>query len=734
MPDLVDDLLGGTPKPDAAASSSVLDELLAGAPEVRSADKALSPTKMGIVDDPALAAPNFTIARASLAPNVQDQIKRYSAHFNQPVSEFGVVGGDIVRWVPEKNVFAKVAPTIGGQTTVGGKILAAIPQSAAAAGPLLPSIVGGAAGTAMGPTGLSVPVAAIAAGLTDWARQALDKVLAGEPAVPFAGADYDLMNMAGQAALAGGGQGIAFGLTKWLTRNPMGIEIYDRVHLANRAEQAKWAALAAEAQARGVTLTTAQKTGLRSLLVKERQLSRWPETADMLYSTRETQWRGQIPQAYADELGNVLDPLRPMTGAQPTLGRETMIQSFRAGADDVVAQALKVQSQQAKVVYGEAYKAHSSLDSPVLRNIWDREVMKDAITEARRIANAKGELMGPIDAELGRFARDAAALGKIDFPKGGVASGLSLKTWDRIKRGLDQIIGTNVDPRTGKLTAYGQAVWSLKKDLTRELDRLTGGPTGLYSKARLAYGESAEIVDQVLDGGVGFIHRMSGPDRVGIVTRVFTGKNVLPEEIARMRVLFVTAGQEKAWNRGLVAHLANVMDDTLKSAGQTGNVPGGLYSRLGRDRLQHDSIIAALGPQKAGSFDKFLNVLHAASRSLPENSATATDLAAMGPAAVSGKLKVVGRLLSPSSYFDAGNQIVGALEALRTPTARIKLADYLLSDRGMEAIREFKVPSKLTQSTIIWAAQILQNAGVIVAGGRTPTDFAPPMLQEPASP
>jgi hypothetical protein len=687
--------------------------------ELRATD---TPVGRGIIERPELAAPNLVIARSSLAVDPKDQIKRYAAHFNTPESYFGVVDGEIVRWVPEENAFAKVVPTIGGQESIGGKIKAGISQTAAGAGPALPGVAATVAGTITGPSGASIPIAAVTAGLTDWARQAVDKVLAGEPAVPFAGAEYDYLNMFGHAGLAAGGQGIAVGLNSWLTRNPMGIEAFDRLNALDKVEQAKWAALEGEAMARGVSLSAGQKTGLRSLMAKERQLSRYPETADMMQRFRDNQWKAEIPQAAYGEFSKVA----------PVMGREDMISSFRAGADDVVQQTLAARAEQAKVAYGAAYDAHPALDSPTLRNLWGRDVVREAIGKARASANARGELLGPVDAELTDLARELSAAGKMEAPRGGIAKGLSLNTWDRVKRALDDIIGESVSPQTGKLTDYGSSVLAAKQTLVRELDKLTGGPAGLYAKARLGYGESSEIVDQVLEGGVGFIQKMAGPDRVSMVTRVFSGRNVLPEEIARTRDLFAKAGHEGAWNNGVVAHLAQLLDDSIKSAGMSGNVPGQLYSRLGRDALQHDSIIAAIGPAKAKSFEKFTDVLFAASRSLPEGSPTATDLLPQA-GAVSGRLKVAGQLLSPETYFRGANAVIEGLEKLREPGARIRLADYLLTEKGAKEIQRFHTTTKLTQRSIIGAAQVLANAGVIVSGGRTPADFEAPIAGQTPS-
>src|SRR5262249_34234867 len=59
-------------------------------------------------DDVRYAAPASAIARASFAPGIDTQIKRYAEHFNQPVTDFSIHGDRIVRKVPETGTYAFV--------------------------------------------------------------------------------------------------------------------------------------------------------------------------------------------------------------------------------------------------------------------------------------------------------------------------------------------------------------------------------------------------------------------------------------------------------------------------------------------------------------------------------------------------------------------------------------------------------------------------------------------------
>lgn len=697
--------------------------------ELRAADPSAPTAKgnfpSGVADRLDLAAPNLVIGRASLAPNPEDQIKRYAEHFNAPTKYFGIVDGEIVRWVPEEGVYAKVVPTMGGQTGFSDTALAGISQTAAGAGPAAPQVAGLVTGVYAGPTGASVPLASGAAALTDWARQALDKAIAGEPLNPFDGADYNVGSIAGQAAEAGLGQLIGVGVTKYLNRNPIYIQESDRLATANKADQMKWQALEAEAERRGVHLSAGQITGLRSLMTKERQLSTYQETMDDVYRFRDVQRDVDIPAAYYDELAQTA----------PRVGREEAIGGFRDASDKVIRGKQAERAEMAKKIYGEAYDAFPVLDSPVLRSLSHRDIFQEAIANARKIADAKGQLLGPVDAELTSYAREAASLGKMEMPEGGVAAGLRLRTWDQVKRGLDDIISANRDQQ-GKLTAYGEAVNSYKRELVSELDKLTGGPEGLYAVARRTYGEGSEAVDMVLDGGVGVIQKMSGPDRVNMVTRVFNGRGVLPEEISRMRAQYEEAGQLDAWNKGLSAHLSQVLDDAMKSVGVSGNLGAKLYKELSSDKLQHDAMIAAMGKPQADSMKGFLDVLQAASRSLPEGSRTATDLGSK-EGGVGGFAKFIGKTLSPQTYMQLGDNVLEGIGALREPSARIKLFDYLFTDKGMKAISNFKMLSPTEGRSIVAISQILTDAGVIGAkeytGVGKPRDRMPQVGASPAA-
>jgi hypothetical protein len=141
-----------------------------------------------------------------------------------------------------------------------------------------------------------VPASAAVGGFTDWARQVLDKALAGEPVVPeFLGGQskYDYGSI-GEATLEGALHGVAdVGIDKIVSRTASAMA--DRAMAADPVMQAQWVALWQEAQRRGVTLTTQRESKLRGLLDTERALGLRPGTSDLILDARTGRWLGAAP-------------------------------------------------------------------------------------------------------------------------------------------------------------------------------------------------------------------------------------------------------------------------------------------------------------------------------------------------------------------------------------------------------------------------------------------------------
>jgi len=163
----------------------------------------------------------------------------------------------------------------------------------------------------------------------------------------------------------------------------------------------------------------------------------------------------------------------------------------------------------AKDAYKTAYKANPAITSKTLDRMLQHPIMKKALDEAAFIANTERtagnvKWLGPVDEELTTLAREAYQLtGKPAVPRPGVAKGLSLETWDYVKRGLESVLDkpTFRNELTGKLNKKGYAVDQLRRSLLKELDNATGGEAGsLYQAARDRYASDAELINALREG------------------------------------------------------------------------------------------------------------------------------------------------------------------------------------------------------------------------------------------
>ncbi len=173
----------------------------------------------------------------------------------------------------------------------------------------------------------------------------------------------------------------------------------------------------------------------------------------------------------------------------------------------------------AKPFYEKAYEKYQSLTSPRLELILKHPDGQKALKEAanligrERAAGESGAFLGAIDAELTAVARAAADVGKMGgVGQPGVTAGLSLRTWDQIKRGFDAMLEQpkfhKNDIPGSPLNQAGRSVYLMQKKLRSELDRLTTptrhpkgqARTSDYAKARTIYAGDMEVIDALAAG------------------------------------------------------------------------------------------------------------------------------------------------------------------------------------------------------------------------------------------
>lgn len=697
------------------------------------------------LDDTAHAANPLQIARASLAPDPHVQLKRYAEAFNQPVSDFGIVGDHIVRKIPgTKDQYARVEPSVRGSKGPVDAAERAMDWVASGAGPLIPAVGAGVGTAAAGLAGLpsgpgAVATAALggAAGASagEFARQKLDAALApkGEEAdmdwenvaaqgglgatgvlgakavgavakrlapvvargVQMAGSGLEggagpLGEVAGGVAREGGGAAAegaetatSFGLS------PRVINAL-KDHIAGK--ESELAQLREDAKALGVDLSLGQLTGSEAVKGAERQLVRQPETVQAVADLRNAQNNEQIPGA----VRKVMDDIAPDAPAGKQVG------DFRDAADAVVSKGRKEQSAQATQAFGTALDNRTDrFWTPRLDDLMQRPSVQAGLANARKISAEEG-----FDRLTVPAFENGKLVGRDTVP--------DWRSWQYIKKGIDAEIESHTDPVSGTVDAYGRAAIKTKRELMGILTK----ENPEWGTALRQYGESADAIDQILDGGVGVLTKMSGPDRQAIVNRVFSGQNLMAEDVAAMRRQFAYAGKSAEWNAGVRSYVSDALADAvapLKKDGTPVNVGGALYKNLFEER-QAKILQAAMGgnanPALIARWNQLGRVLKAASNQLPEGSPTATDAGA--PGLVQRGVQALKYITHPATM---GTDLMDGLSKMQKPEEAKKLATYLLTPEGDKVLKSLagQAPGSPKANSIL--GTMLTQAGIVEAEG-----------------
>ncbi len=235
--------------------------------------------------------------------------------------------------------------------------------------------------------------------------------------------------------------------------------------------------------------------------------------------------------------------------------------------EDIFLEKLRLGAREA---YGDAYGANPSIQSTALDRILTAPIAQSALKEAATIAgieraSGKVKWLGPVDEELtqlARFAADHAGGAPVTQP--GIAKGLSLETWDYVKRGLDSVLDKpiNTNAVTGRFTKRGAAISGLKKTLVEALDAATGGKNSLYKKARNLYASDVEVL-KALREGEKFM-------------------KLRPEQITR-RLSELSASAQEAYRNGA----ARAVLDVVENVADKGSVAGRLFAKkMNRERIR----------------------------------------------------------------------------------------------------------------------------------------------------
>jgi hypothetical protein len=685
--------------------------------EARSGNAGPMPTAGGIVDDPERGASMATIARASLAPDTADQIRRFAAArfpslpVDEAVKRYGVDrDGNIIFADPVTGQLVREVPTMGRGAGVSDTFMRAGYQVASGAGPAIPAVAAGVVGAAMGPTGMSIPAAGVAAGGADLARQAIDRYFAGEDPT-----NLNYWNAAGQAGMNAAGQGAGVLLNKMLQRNPLGVQPYDRLKARDPAEQQRWRELYDEAQRRGVDLSVGEASNLRSIRAQERALRTFPETTDKFDDFIRNRNTNQVPAAVRSELDRIAPARNVAEGAD----------MLRQGADDVLSGMVKKRTAAASPHYQAAFGSGVEPDiSPVLQDIESRlakvgeatptgrglRAMLNALTQEERVVDAAGN-------EIVRR--------------------VPLRNYEvlhSVKEQFDDIVSGAFDvQQTSAAKRAARDLAGVKAELADVLKSAHPG----YAQGAQVYASMSAPIQDARNGALKALLDKEGPASIRYAEALFdAAKDIPPTEIHKIRQLYTAAGKQDEWLAGVRSFLADRLDTALQinASGEPGGVPGKFVKSVWGTGNQQEILKAALGDQQlVTSFGKLMDVLTAAARSLPEGSPTAANLAAQQAMMQPGKAaRFIGKATSPGTLLSLGDDVVEGLAALRRPGQRIALADHLLSPEGMAQLRRMTLLSPTSQKAIDIASLILTDAGII--GGTKAMNPPPPRMPDQTDP
>lgn len=560
----------------------------------------LQPKPGEMVDQSTSGAANIgDVAVASLANDPQAQIRYFSRQRGIPEDRYGVVSGQIVYRGDDGKMHAEIP-----RGTMGGYVR----QAAAGLGPSIPAVSGAAAGILSSPMLLAGPLGLVgsialtggAAGLGQTAREALANLLMDQKIDP-----WRIATESGQAAI---GQGVGAGMTAWAQRNL----VPDIARMSAPAVEN----LRNNASGFGVQLTPAEETGLSSLRAQQKYLGNVTASQDIMQDFYEKR-SDQIKNA----IGSFLSRISPEDSSEMA-GRMA-----RDAARSAISGERKKLQDLASPLYMEAFQSNPSVASKELDRIVETPAGRRALNSARVKMQNDMSPLGVPDSELTALARDAGIEGG-DIPKGGVASGLKLRTWDYVKRSIDDMIGEA--QQAGRRDDVG-ILSRLKGRLVNQLDSLdvTGraGPNstvpegGKYKQARRLYAGEMPNIRALEEGLLGRIADTSEIDTASIARRIF-GAGSGRQQIETVKS-YLRQSNPDAWQAVKRGYLQDVFERAQNETVQgEANVAGNFRKAVMGNFQQQERLRAALDPNEFSTLSDLADVLKAASSVKPIGSDT----------------------------------------------------------------------------------------------------------------
>lgn len=676
--------------PQNVGKGSLTDELLAGPTLSSGSGKSLMPADA--LDDPKRAVPLFTVLKASIFPDDNKKLDFLSQETGIPRENWGVSDGNIIFKEPQSNQWIRAIPSVSKAKNAIDLWQRATKWAADQVGPSAPGVAGGAVGVAMGPTPGSIPAATATAGAVDAGRQAIGNLMLDND-TPVG--DIDWMNSLGQGLLGGVGQAVptAFmrgpgGALTGASRNPMKVSPYDRKAALDPATLTSAQGRTAEAQAQGIPLTFGQSTGLRSGLSAERQLARDPAAMDTMdrFYTGQREKVGDAVRGFADSIS----PVQSVDGG---------VNAMRQGAEESVNQARAARAQVADPLYEAARASDAQVDvAPILADIDGRlsvakGPIKDALSKARELLVMEG-------------------------PEGKMVPETRVEALHQVKIALDAMMearGENAVGNTAKRELMG-----VQNSLLDTLDNSVPE----YAAARQAFRAASPAVDELTDGVVGKLATTEGDARIGEIRQLFNANLTNPAAVNKARVAYEKSGRLDDWNAGVATWLKDALDGATKT--NKGGVVSArdLVSTVYRDDNQKKLLKAALSPEQFDGLTRLMNVIQDVAQTLPEGSATATDMA--GGQALRQQFGRPVAWAKGLLNMQMGDALLDRATLRLSDSGMAKLAEAVTNPNNVEQLKKLRMMDPRSEKALIAASQLMGVPVVTGSSGARDARGKPP--------
>lgn len=660
-----------------------------------------SPDALSIMDDAGRAAPMTRALGASMLPNVEDQIIYFAQRrfpdmpIEAAVRRYGVIDGNIVFADPQTGAIHREIASVTGATGPLDAVVRGGRWLASQVGGALPGIAAGVSGAVAGPTGTSIPIAGATAGLTDIVRQQIGNALIGRD-----DGGIDFMNAAGQGAMAGAGQGIAAGASRVLSRNPGHIAGADRSVAIDPATVAQANARRLQAQQDGIDLSFGQSTGIRSALVNERQLSRDAVSADTMADFYNRQ-RGQVGSAVEGFIDRDIARV-------PSVDEGVL--AARGGAEDAIRFAKSERERVASPLYKEAF--YDANGTP--KTVKQEDVAGKAIDFLNRSLDRQPENSTLRSARDLFLAKDKE--GNVVVRGGTVVLKTRVDQLHETKMMIDRLI-EGADTGKPLDNATKRTLTELKHNL---IEDGAGNPGWLakaspeYDHARVVYRNKSPDVSELTEGIVGKVAGREGSPTANTLADMFDFRRATPTSVLRARAAYEASGSEDKWNAALATYLRDRFGEAQGS-------PGAFLARVyGNDanKREREVLQAAMTNSQFAGFQRLMQTLQFVSRTLPEGSQTATDLAGgqrlreqFGRSA-SG----LANLFSPVRAVDIAGRLGDTMQRRLSDDGMRKLADAVTSPDSLKMLEELRMLPPWSEKAASITSQLL-GVGIVGSSG-----------------